>query len=161
VTPAINQLKKQKTTFSIHEYEHDRHCSNFGEEAAQKLNLNPASVFKTLLVSDDKSIFVAIVPVTGTLNLKRAASVLGVKKLRMADIKEAERSTGYLVGGISPIGQKKSLVTCIDQSALAFDKIYVSGGLRGLDIGLSPKDLSAACRNAIFADIAENDNERT
>ncbi|MEP7728735.1 Cys-tRNA(Pro) deacylase [Marinomonas primoryensis] len=155
MTPAINQLKKQKIEFSIHEYEHDRDCSNFGEEAAQKLNLDPAGVFKTLLVSDDKQFFVAIVPVTGTLNLKRAAAALKVKKLRMADTKEAERLTGYLIGGISPIGQKKSLVTCIDQSAQAFEKIYVSGGQRGLDIGLAPRDLGLACRNANFADIGE------
>lgn len=156
MTPAINQLKKQKITFSVHEYEHDRHSSNFGEEAAQKLKLDPASVFKTLLVSDEKHFFVAIVPVTGTLNLKRAAAALGVKKLRMAEPKEAERLTGYLVGGISPIGQKKSLITCIDQSAQAFETVYVSGGQRGLDIGISASDLSAACRNALFADIGEN-----
>ncbi|RBP85142.1 Cys-tRNA(Pro) deacylase [Marinomonas rhizomae] len=155
MTPAINQLKKLKITFSLHEYKHDPHCSNFGEEAAQKLNIEPACVFKTLLVTDDKNTFVAIVPVTGSLNLKRAASALGVKKLHMADVKDAERLTGYLVGGISPIGQKKSLVTCIDQSAQAFDKIYVSGGQRGLDIGLSANDLSRACRNASFATIAD------
>mgnify|MGYP003626609765 CR=1 FL=1 len=155
MTPAIDQLKKQKIEFSMHEYEHDRHCSNFGEEAAQKLNLDPTAVFKTLLVSDDKEVFVAIVPVAGTLNLKRTAAALKVKKLRMADVKEAERLTGYLIGGISPIGQKKSLMTCIDQSAQAFEKIYVSGGQRGLDIGLAPQDLSLACRNAIFADIGE------
>jgi Cys-tRNA(Pro)/Cys-tRNA(Cys) deacylase len=156
MTPAINQLKKQKISFSIHEYEHDNNCSNFGEEAAQKLGLDPACVFKTLLVSDDKQFFVAIVPVTGTLNLKRAANALKVKKLRMADVKEAERLTGYLVGGISPIGQKKSLITCIDQSAKHIKKIYVSGGQRGLDIGLSPKDLSLVCRHSIFSDIGEN-----
>ena len=155
MTPAINQLKKQKISFSIHEYEHDRHCINFGEEAAQKLGLDPASVFKTLLVSDDKQFFVAIVPVTGTLNLKRAANAFNVKKLRMADVKEAERLTGYLVGGISPIGQKKRLITCIDQSAKDIKKIYVSGGQRGLDIGLSPHDLSLVCRDSTFSDIGE------
>lgn len=155
MTPAVNQLKKLKIAFSIHEYEHDPQCSNFGEEAADKLNLNPACVYKTLLVTDDKNTFVTIVPVTGTLNLKRAASALGVKKLHMAEVKDAERLTGYLVGGISPIGQKKSLVTCIDQSAQVFEKIYVSGGQRGLDIGLAPDDLSLACRNATFAAIGE------
>lgn len=155
MTPAINQLKKQKITISIHEYEHDADCHNFGEEAATKLNLDPESVFKTLLVSDDKHFFVAIVPVTGTLNLKRAASAFHVKKLRMADPKEAERLTGYLVGGISPIGQKKRLITCIDSSAHGFSKIYVSGGKRGLDIGLAPADLSLACHQAQFADIRD------
>jgi len=156
MTPAINLLKKQKIAFSIHEYEHDPHCTNFGEEAAEKLNLNPESVFKTLLVSDDKNVFVCIVPVTGTLNLKRAAQAFKVKKLHMADIKEAERLTGYLVGGISPIGQKKSLTTCIDQSAQAHSTIYVSGGQRGLDIGIAPKDLSTACRNATFEDLKDD-----
>ncbi|NVK73833.1 MAG: Cys-tRNA(Pro) deacylase [Oceanospirillaceae bacterium] len=156
MTPAINQLKKLKIAFSTHEYEHDPQCVNFGEEAAEKLNLDPTSVFKTLLVTDDKNTYVTIVPVTGTLNLKRAASALGVKKLRMAEVKDAERLTGYLVGGISPIGQKKRLVTCIDQSAQTFEKIYVSGGQRGLDIGLSPNDLSLACHNATFADIGES-----
>jgi len=155
MTPAINLLKKQKMAVSIHEYEHDTNCHNFGEEAATKLNLDPESVFKTLLVSDDKHFFVAIVPVTSTLNLKRAASAFNVKKLRMADPKEAERLTGYLVGGISPIGQKKRLVTCIDSSAKAFSKIYVSGGKRGLDIGLAPGDLSRACHQAQFADIRD------
>ncbi|RNF51669.1 Cys-tRNA(Pro) deacylase [Marinomonas hwangdonensis] len=155
MTPAINELNKHQIAFGIHEYEHDRQCSNFGEEAAQKLNLDPACVFKTLLVSDDKNLFVAIVPVTGTLNLKRAAQAFGVKKLRMADAKEAERVTGYLLGGISPVGQKKRLVTCIDLSAQAFDKIYVSGGQRGLDISLAPDDLSRVCRNTTFSDIAE------
>ncbi|SBS24853.1 Cys-tRNA(Pro)/Cys-tRNA(Cys) deacylase YbaK [Marinomonas spartinae] len=155
MTPAINQLKKLKINFSIHEYEHDPNCTNFGEEAAEKLNIDANNVFKTLLVSDDKQFFVAIVPVTGTLNLKRAAAAFKVKKLRMADPKEAERLTGYLVGGISPIGQKKSLTTCIDDSAQALKKVYVSGGKRGLDIGLAPIDLSLACRKASFANIRD------
>ncbi|MBJ7536361.1 Cys-tRNA(Pro) deacylase [Marinomonas transparens] len=156
MTPAINLLKKKKIEFTIHQYEHDPHCTNFGEEAAQKLGLDATSVFKTLLVSDDKNFFVAIVPVTGTLNLKQAANAFGVKKLRMAEPKEAERLTGYLVGGISPVGQKKSLVTCIDASAQSQQKIYVSGGKRGLDIGLAPNDLSLVCRNAAFAPIGES-----
>lgn len=156
MTPAINLLKKRKIAVSIHEYEHDADCHNFGEEAATKLNLDPNSVFKTLLVSDDKNFFVAIVPVTSTLNLKRAAAAFKVKKLRMADPKEAERLTGYLVGGISPIGQKKPLVTCIDSSAKNVSKIYVSGGKRGLDIGLAPEDLGRVCHQALFADIRDD-----
>lgn len=156
MTPAINQLKKKKLSFSVHEYDHDPDCHNFGEEAAQKLNLKPESVFKTLLVTDEKSFFVAIVPVIGMLNLKRAASAFGVKKLRMAAPKEAERLTGYLVGGISPIGQKKGLITCIDQTAKNFETVYVSGGKRGLDIGLSPDVLGQACHRALFADILDN-----
>lgn len=155
MTPAINLLKKQNIPVSIHEYDHDPDCHNFGQEAAEKLNLNPECVFKTLLVSDEKKFFVAVVPVTCTLNLKRAAAAFGVKKIRMAEPKEAERLTGYLVGGISPVGQKKRLITCIDISAQEFDKIYVSGGKRGLDIGLAPNDLSKACFDAKFADVRE------
>ncbi|TDO97410.1 Cys-tRNA(Pro) deacylase [Marinomonas balearica] len=155
MTPAINQLKKAKKGFSIHEYEHDPSCKNFGNEAVEKLGLQAKEVFKTLLVSDDKQFFVCIVPVNCTLNLKRAASALKVKKLRMADPKEAERLTGYLVGGISPLGQKKALITLIDKSAECLDKIYVSGGKRGLDIGLSPLDLATQCRQAQFADIRD------
>lgn len=156
MTPAIDQLKKQKVSFTMHEYQHDVQCHNFGEEAASKLNLAPETVFKTLLVTDEKQFFVAIVPVTGQLNLKRAASAFAVKKLRMTEAKEAERITGYLVGGISPIGQKKALITCIDESAQAYPKIYVSGGQRGLDIGIAPQDLSQLCRQTRFANIAQN-----
>ncbi|MCZ2721857.1 Cys-tRNA(Pro) deacylase [Marinomonas sp. 15G1-11] len=156
MTPACKQLKKQKIPYSVHEYEHDTNCTNFGMEAAEKLKLNPQQVFKTLLVTDDKSTFVAIVPVTSTLNLKRLSTAFNVKKLHMADPKNAERITGYLVGGISPIGQKKGLQTCIDESAQEFDTVYVSGGKRGLDIGLVPQDLLKACHKAIFADIKED-----
>jgi Cys-tRNA(Pro)/Cys-tRNA(Cys) deacylase len=156
MTPAILQLKKLGIAHGIHEYDHDPNCQNFGEEAAQKLDLPPEQVFKTLLVSDEKLLYVAIVPVTGKLNLKRAAQALAVKKLRMATPQEAERSSGYLVGGISPIGQKKALTTVVDVSAEAFDKVYVSGGKRGLDISLAPQDLAKACRQTRFADIAEH-----
>ncbi|BFM50117.1 Cys-tRNA(Pro) deacylase [Marinomonas sp. THO17] len=156
MTPAIDQLKKHKIAFTLHEYQHDAHCHSFGEEAANKLNLAPETVFKTLLVTDEKQFFVAIVPVTGQLNLKRAASAFAVKKLRMAEAKEAERITGYLIGGISPIGQKKSLVTCIDESAQIYSKVYVSGGQRGLDIGIAPQDLSQLCRQTRFANIAQS-----
>ncbi len=155
MTPAVQALKKQKVAFTQHEYDHDPSCHNFGEEAATKLNLTPEEVFKTLLVTDDKNVFVAIVPVTGKLNLKRAAAALKVKKLHMTEPKDAERLTGYIVGGISPIGQKKALVTVIDETALGFEKIYVSGGKRGFDIGLAAKDLAKVCRQTVFADIAE------
>lgn len=156
MTPATRSLKKLKIVFTQHEYEHDPNCQNFGEEAASKLGLNPEHVFKTLLVTDDKEVFVAIVPVTGKLNLKRTAAALKVKKLRMTDPKDAERLTGYIVGGISPVGQKKALVTVIDVSAQSLDKMYVSGGKRGFDIGLAPKDLAKACRQTIFSNIAEH-----
>ena len=155
MTPACNLLKKKKIPFSVHEYEHDSQCTQFGLEAAQKLGLDPESVFKTLLVSDGKNLFVSIIPVTHTLSLKKAAAHFGVKKLVMANPNDAQKSSGYLVGGISPIAQKKALVTAVDQSAQALISIYVSGGKRGLDIGLKPDDLIKVCGRAQFADLID------
>lgn len=154
MTPACKLLKNQKIEFSLHEYEHDPQAKSFGLEAAEKLNLNVEDVFKTLLVTDDKNYFVAILPVNHQLNLKKIASALGCKKLHMLDPKEAERLTGYLVGGISPLGQKKRLKTVIDATAINKPKIYVSGGKRGLDIGVSPQDLSKLL-GAAFADLLD------
>ncbi|MPW44487.1 Cys-tRNA(Pro) deacylase [Acinetobacter guerrae] len=154
MTPACKLLKTNKVEYSIHEYEHDPHAKSFGLEAAEKLNLNVEEVFKTLLVTDDKNYFVAILPVNHQLNLKKVAAALGCKKLHMAEPKDAERLTGYLVGGISPLGQKKSLKTVIDASANVKTKIYVSGGKRGLDIGVNPQDI-AKLLSAHFADILD------
>lgn len=146
MTPAINILKKKKLSYKIHEYKHDPKCTDFGKEASKALNLNPHQVFKTLLVNQpgSKDFFVAIIPVSSMLNLKSAAKALKLKKLELADPNDAQRVTGYLIGGISPIGQKKRLKTIIDESALDFETIFVSGGKRGLDLELSPKDLSIA-----------------
>ena len=154
MTPATKLLKANKIDFSIHEYEHDANAKSFGLEAAEKLNLRVEEVFKTLLVTDEKNYFVAILPVHHQLNLKKVAQAVGAKKLKMSDPKDAERLTGYLVGGISPIGQKKRLKTVIDQSAGQLEKLYVSGGKRGLDIGLKPQDL-AKVLSATFADVLD------
>ena len=154
MTPACKLLKSKKVDFSIHEYEHDANAKSFGLEAAEKLNLRVEEVFKTLLVTDEKNYFVAILPVHHQLNLKKVAQAVGAKKLKMSDPKDAERLTGYLVGGISPVGQKKRLKTVIDQSAVQLEKLYVSGGKRGLDIGLKPQDL-AKVLSATFADVLD------
>lgn len=155
MTPAIRLLKKQNIAHSVHEYEHDPNNSNFGLEACEKLGLSADEVFKTLLTTDSKQYFVAILPVQNMLNLKKMASAVGVKKLSMANPNDAERITGYIVGGISPIAQKRRLKTAIHTNAEQLDKMYVSGGRRGLDVGLAPDDL-AQLLSAGFVDIVDD-----
>lgn len=143
MTPAIDILKKNRCDFKIHKYDHDPLNTNYGLEAAQKLNLRQEQVFKTLLVElTPKELVVCVLPVCEMLSLKEVASAFKVKKAVMANKDEAQKVTGYLLGGISPLGQKKRLRTLIDISAQNFQTIYVSGGKRGLDIELSPQDLS-------------------
>lgn len=140
-TPAIVACENAGVSFAVHDYHHDPSERSFGREAATELGLDPDRVFKTLVASLDGSLVVAIVPVSGSLDLKALASALGGKKAELADPKLAERKTGYVVGGISPIGQKTALPTCIDETAQLFDTVFVSAGARGRDLELSPADL--------------------
>ena len=154
MTPATKQLKKHKIMFNVHQYQHDTKTSSFGIEAVEKLSLKAEQVFKTLVVCcDTKQLAVAIVPVNVKLDLKAIAKALKVKKVKMAEAKQVEASTGYVLGGVSPLGQKKILSTVIDISAEKFERIYVSGGRRGLEIELAPNDLREQCK-AIFANIS-------
>jgi Cys-tRNA(Pro)/Cys-tRNA(Cys) deacylase len=140
-TPATVALTRAGVTFTEHAYEHDPAAASYGTEAATVLGLDPAQVFKTLFVSVDARLVVGIVPVSGQLDLKAVAAAVGGKRAAMADPATAERATGYVVGGISPVGQRRAHPTVLDDSALGFDTVYVSGGRRGLDLGLSPADL--------------------
>ena len=142
MTPAIALLTKRKIAFVAHEYEHDPNSYSYGMEAAEKLGFDPLRVFKTLVVADERDrLFVGMVGVSKQLNLKKLAAALKVKKLSMAEAKRVERVSGYVVGGVSPLGQKKRLPTVLDSSASEYDTIYVSGGKRGLDLELAPADL--------------------
>lgn len=125
----------------LHPYSHDPAAASYGAEAAEALGMDPARVFKTLMVEVEGRLAVAVVPVSGTLDLKAFAAALGSKKAAMADPATAERRTGYVLGGISPLGQRQSSPTVIDRSALALDTLLVSGGKRGLDLELAPADL--------------------
>ncbi len=146
MTPAVTAAKRARIGFRLLEYRHDPGAASYGLEAADALGLDPASVFKTLLAEcDGGGLVVALVPVACTLDLKALASAIGAKRAAMADPAAAERATGYVVGGISPLGQKKRLPTVIDESALALDAMHVSAGRRGLEIALSSADLVRLC----------------
>lgn len=140
-TPATVALTRAGVPFSTHAYEHDPAAPSYGLEAAEVLGLPPDQVFKTLFVEVDGRLAVGIVPVSRQLDLKAVAAAMGAKKATMADPSVAERASGYVVGGISPLGQRRTHPTVLDESALAYDTVYVSGGRRGLDIGLAPQDL--------------------
>jgi Cys-tRNA(Pro)/Cys-tRNA(Cys) deacylase len=141
MTPAINKAKQAKIPFTIHEYEYDPAAQSYGREAAQKMGVAPERVYKTLVAADGTDLYVAVVPVMYQLDLKRLAKAVGAKKMAMADVAVVERVTGYVVGGVSPLGQKKRLRTVMD------------AGRRGMEIELSPQDL-AALTGASFAPVA-------
>ncbi|HDZ37991.1 MAG TPA: Cys-tRNA(Pro) deacylase [Marinobacter sp.] len=143
MTPGIYAISKAGISHKVHEYEHDPASAGYGHEAAEKMGVDPARVFKTLVVTvDGKTLVVGVVPVTGMLSMKRIAKAAGGKKAGMADPQEVQRRTGYVMGGVSPLGQKNPLKTFIDASAGAFDTVYISAGRRGLEIELSPRDLA-------------------
>ena len=140
-TPATVALTAAGIGFVAHSYVHDAGASSYGLEAADALGVDATQVFKTLVASVDGQLTVAVVPVDGQLDLKALAASVGAKRAEMADPAAAERSSGYVRGGISPIGQRKPLPTVVDASALTFDTVYVSGGRRGFDVELAPADL--------------------
>ena len=143
MTPAINAAKKAGIACVLHEYAHDAATTAFGEEVVEKLGQDPARVFKTLVAAvEGKGLAVGIVPVAASLDLKALAAAVGGKRAAMADVGEAERATGYVAGGISPLGQRKRLPAVLDESALGWPTIFVSAGRRGLQLELAPSDLA-------------------
>jgi Cys-tRNA(Pro)/Cys-tRNA(Cys) deacylase len=140
-TPATVALKRAGLEARTHAYEHDPKAESYGLEAAEALELDPDRVYKTLVAAVDGKLHVAIVPVARQLDLKALAAAARGKRAEMAKVADAERATGYVAGGISPLGQKKALPTVIDESALAHPTVFVSGGRRGLEIELAPADL--------------------
>lgn len=154
MTPAVNAAKKASIAYTLHSYTHDPAAASYGTEAAEKMGVEPERVFKTLVAElDAKRFAVAIVPVGGMLSLKRLAEAAGAKKARMADGADVERMSGYVLGGVSPLGQKKRLATFIDAGAEDLPTLFVSAGRRGLEIELSPEDLRALT-GGVFAALA-------
>lgn len=151
-TPATALLTKQKIAHTVHTYVHGDGQA-YGTEAAEAMGVDPGRVFKTLVADVDGVLTVGIVPVAGSLDLKALAAAVGGKRAKMADVADAERATGYVAGGISPLGQRKRLRTVLDASAGNFDTVFCSGGRRGLEVELAPSDLAAAA-NATVAPIS-------
>lgn len=142
-TPAVQALERAGVPHVVRPYEHDPRAASYGREAAEALGTDPARVFKTLVADADRSLVVGVIPVAARLDLKALAAAVGARKATMADPQVAERATGYVVGGISPLGQRRSLPTVVDVSALEHQTVLVSGGRRGLDVELAPADLIA------------------
>ncbi len=150
-TPAVALLDTAKRAYSLHPYTHDPRSTAFGDEVVLALGVDPRRVFKTLVTKVDGALTVGVVPVATQLNLKALAAAVGGKKAGMAPVAEAERSSGYVAGGISPLGQRRPLRTVIDESALGFETIYVSAGRRGLQVELAPADLVSLTRATVAA----------
>jgi Cys-tRNA(Pro)/Cys-tRNA(Cys) deacylase len=150
-TPATALLSKQKIAFTLHPYDHDPRAQAYGEEAAAALGVDPARIFKTLIAAVDGKLACAVVPVAARLDLKAFAAALGGKRAELADPAAAARATGYVVGGISPIGQKARLRVVVDASAQDFETVYVSAGKRGLQVQLAPADLLRATGAGVAA----------
>ena len=156
MTPGINVVRKNKVPHTIHEYSHDVSSESYGLEAAEKIGVPEERIFKTLVVSlDNRELVVGVIPVSSMLSMKLVAKAAGAKKAAMANKSDVERSTGYVLGGVSPLGQKKRLKTIIDSSAKQHDTVYVSAGRRGLEIELSPDDLTKLTRGEL-ADICQD-----
>lgn len=155
MTPGINVVKKNKIQHTLHEYHHDPSSASYGSEAARKLGISEDRVFKTLVVLlDGQALAVGVIPVCSMLNMKLMAKATGAKKAVMAEKAAVERATGYVLGGVSPLGQKKRLPTIIDASAQHFPTIFVSAGRRGLEIELAPDALRRLV-NGSFASIGQ------
>jgi Cys-tRNA(Pro)/Cys-tRNA(Cys) deacylase len=150
-TPATALLVKQKVAHQVHEYAHDPRSESYGTEATEALGLPAERVFKTLVAEVDGRLTVGVVPVAGQLDLKALAAAAGGKKARMADIAAAERATGYVAGGISPLGHRKRLPVVLDESATRFATIFCSGGRRGLEIEVAPGDLITLAQATVAA----------
>ena|SRR5579875_1809385 len=140
-TPAISLLTRSKVAHTVHPYEHDPGAASFGIEAAEALGVDPRRLFKTLVAAVDGALTVAVVPVAGSLDLKALAAAVGGKRAGMADPAAAERATGYVRGGISPLGSRKRLPTVVDATACGFETVFVSAGRRGLQVELAPDEL--------------------
>ena len=155
MTPAIDLLKKNKIPFTLHTYDHDPNNTHFGDEAAEKLGLDPHQSFKTLLVAengDQKKLACFVLSTANMLSLKKAAKAVGEKSLEMIHVKDINQITGYIRGGCTAVGMKKQYKTVIDASAQTLQTMIVSGGRIGSQIELTPEDLAKAA-NAVFAEI--------
>jgi Cys-tRNA(Pro)/Cys-tRNA(Cys) deacylase len=150
-TTATIALERARVPFTVHEYVHDPRHDSYGAEASEVLGIAPERVFKTLVAEVDGSLVTAVVPVDGELDLKALATTLGGKRAAMADVTAAERATGYVAGGISPLGQRKHLPVVLDESALSHATVFCSAGRRGLEIELAPADLAQAANATVAA----------